>query len=318
MSVLEAAMMKIPGDDRVDFGESLFFQAETLYPLLSSPEGEIDGRLCLFTLVVQGDESSLERLLNSKVFTELTRLVRQCGFAHNNSNVILSPVPLDPLSAGEVMPDDVRRIAEAMLPETLGQYSDEVHRLVEGLNLFPDRKKPDGVHVVTRLLVGARLVVGDIGDTRDFLDPPPSTGDDDLFLAHETARSEAGGRFLDAAQSLMEVNGLSLFINSPSDWTQGLGRMAMARLQNHLGLEAIMAGLKSVDDADHAHIAFDEDNLHIGLTAGKRLIGPVDVPLILASYGMEEITDWLAESFGVIQEHASAASMRAQLGELRH
>ena len=182
--------------------------------------------------------------------------------------------------------------------------------------------------VVTRLYAGARLTVsGKDEEIRDFFDPPDyllegdgdewDEGNDEIWLRFEEGRQEARVAFMEGASAMMERRSLAIAAEAPMPWGEGLGTMAMMRLRTAIEIEAAMSGW-SPGGAAEAHVAHENDCLYLALKEGDRSLGPVDAPMALVSYGMEEIDEWLAETFGTVVSHESVAGLHAALGRIWH
>jgi hypothetical protein len=73
-----------------------------------------------------------------------------------------------------------------------------------------------------------------------------------------------------------------------------------------------------LDDADSAHLAFDDDAVHIAIKVRETLLGPVDVPSSMITYCIETILDWLNETFDRVIQYPDLATLVASHPTVRH
>jgi hypothetical protein len=334
-SVMRAAMGLVSRDRLQDFADDMFEVAGNLYPDIGSATDDGLARLHLFTLAVYGAEQHLERLLEPETLGAVAGMLREAGFAHAGAGLVLCPVLLDPVSAAQATHIDVARIARAMVPACLGE-GDGASAAVRSV-LVPAEPCGDGtLRAVTRMIVGARLLAGhgdaqqDLFDPPDFADEPdhdpgdtgtqPFTavpGEARSHSSHAEAEDEAKAKFAAAAADMLGGKAIGLVVSGPHAWTKCLGAMGLSRLQGGLMIEAALSGL-SLDDASEAHVAAGRDAIHVAVTINDRLIGPVDVPMALASHALEEITDWVDLGFGTVTKYPTLAALTASAGISRN
>jgi hypothetical protein len=321
-AVFDVAIELLPSDDVHDFMSDMFEEAGCLDTVVRTSDGEdVLARLDLFTIVAHGPEDEMEAMTAPGFFDGITRQVRLSGYAHDQANVVLCSVPLDPVSVVRATPAAARRVAEALMATALGS-GDQCSAAVEELISEWPRSKLVGVtHMITRLFVGGRLIVDPDNTRRDLFDLPDLSGDEAtqsaVVEAHALARAEARDQFLEASTGMLEHANLNLFLDGPHNWTGGIGAIARTRLHSTLSLAAAMAGV-SLADADEAHVVMERDVMHVAVSVNGTLIGPVDIALLLAVHCMEEITDWLTENFQVINEYPDVATMTAGRGPTCH
>ena len=319
--VFLAAMNLVPDEDRADFAADMYDDASALDPLIRMADGtEMPGRLQLFCIAVHGPDTHINSLLTSReAFQELTRQIKGCGFAAGESNVVLVPLAVDPVSAATAGPADVRRIAKALLHATTGERTDFADTVRRILDVRPSNPAPAScqVTVVDRLLIGARLLL--VEDGQDLFDPAAGgdcedeESDDGMMVRHETARVDARCRFMDGMMKLADRHDLMLMGDGPASWAEGLGMLAIHRAKGHLAIEAAQLGI-SLDDADEAHVFGDDDAMHVAVRVGGKMLGPVDMPMELAGHALEEIAEWLTTDFKQIVAHKSMSTLKAACG----
>jgi hypothetical protein len=126
--------------------------------------------------------------------------------------------------------------------------------------------------------------------------------------------------FMELSCELMETMDWSVIFDGPDAWTGSLGRACLMRVRSHLNIEAGMAGVE-LDDRCEGHFCVDEKEgvFAIALRHGDSWYGPAEAPGLFASYGMDEITEWMAEACkcGLI-EHPDAKSLQALVRAYRH
>lgn len=310
--IILRAAMSLPEEDRHDFSVDMYEIAGNDYRtfLVGSNKRPIEAELTLFTVIVRGPEHEINEFTKSDTFTKVAKLFRACGFAHDQSNVVLCPLPIDACAAGDADPSDVRRVLEALWAGATGGKGDLSKQVANCLNVSDSidvGNVPGSIRVVTRLFVGARLLPYKSSDTKDLFDAPnydiinaDSEANDDAFVNHEVDKAEASIRFKESAMTLFEEDKLLLNIDGPFNWAKGIGMVALNHLMGSLFLEAAMNRQDSSVKADEVHVAYTSDELFVALKYGPAFIGPVSAPMHMAQYGMDEITDWLVESAGTV------------------
>jgi hypothetical protein len=320
MDAISDAVGLIDDGDKPAFSRALFSEASGVAVTLKADGRPALGIVDVFTFSAHGPEASFAALAMPGLFDRVARFVRRAGFAHEESNVVVCSIGLDPLSAADVMPDAVRTLAEAFALATTGGSTATLGPIMRRLSIAPQPPAgPSAVRIVTRLFVGARLRMAD--GKADLFDAPKRTGDEEednlLAIVHAGESAQARDGFEVMAAEFSGENGLDLVFHGPERWTDGIGAMGQLRLTCCLALEAVSEG-KELKHPDEVHYAFDGDSFWVLVKDGASFYGPVDIPAIMATYGMEAITEWFTEGFGAVVAHDSLGDLNSVISCLRH
>lgn len=330
--ILRAAK-SLPEEDQFDFSTDMYGIASNDYRtlLMGANKRPVESELHLFTVIIRGPEDEIDDLSRRSTFTNVAKLIRACGFAHDQSNVILCPLPISALAAADADPSDVRRVLEALWAGVVtGDNGGVVNKVAACLSLDASGLRdadaaPGSIRVVTRLFVGARLLPCESADIRDLFIPPhydssDSDGEanDEVFVKYETDKDEASIRFKDSAKAMFENNNLSLYVDGPFDWAEGIGMVALNHLMGSILLEAAISRLDSSGKAEEVHVAYTKDELFVAFKYGANFVGPVSAPIHMAQFGMDAITDWLAESAETMFTYQDVPTFQTAIRPTRH
>ena len=331
--IIVRAAKSLPEEDRLDFSTDMYNIAANDYRtlLVGTEKIPVESELHLFTVVMRGPENEIDELAKSKVFTKVAKLIRTSGLAHDQSNVILCPLPISALAAADADPSDVRRVLEALWDGVVtGDNGGLVNRVAACLSLDDSDLReaavaPGSIRVVTRLFVGARLLPFEIEGARDLFSPPHydssdlhGDANDEVFIKYEADKDEASIRFKDSAKTMFESDNLSLYVDGPFEWAEGIGMVALNHLLGSLLLEAAISRLDISGKADEVHVAYTKDELILAFKYGSTFVGPVSAPMHMAQYGMDAITDWLAESAGTVFTYQDVPTFHNAIRPIRH
>lgn len=325
------AAMSLPEEDRLDFLVDLYGVAGNDFRslLLGDDKLPVHAGLRLFTFILRGPEHQINELSNSDSFTKITKLFRACGLAHDKSNVAVCSLPIDAIAATNADPGDVRRVLETLWKVVLNGddtgWRDEVATL---LNVYPLSETDDAkgcIRVVTRLFIGGRLLPYENSDTRDLFDAPNYNVSDidgdvneEIYISHENNKVDASIRLMESADSLFESENLQLMIDGPFDWAEGIGMMTLNYLMGNLFMDAAINRRDRCDKADEAHVVITREEVGVALKYGSTFIGPVVVPMEMAQFGMEQITDWFVESAGIMMMYEDMATFQKTIQPICH
>lgn len=294
--VFTAATHHLPPDAAEEFVRDMFGIAEDPWVAFTGEDGElVDHDFRLFAFSATGDAQSIERLMDDPtLFGEFAALMRNSGVVAVDSNSVLVPIPLDVVSASQVSPRDLRDLASAFLESFSTNTPRTCLDAVEQVLLPQEPVEDDGsLRVVTRMFVGARLIIGDdIGDGLSLPIRESIEGRDEDFDAWMEASSEASECFVSMAADFCTENGLHMSVSPPEDWCGALGSMGSLRLMSALDIEAVQAGYEIADFHD-AHVATEGNAWMLALKSGHRLLGPVDLPREFAPFVEAALEDWL-------------------------
>lgn len=320
MTILEKALSLIPHEERVEFSEFLFDEACRLsgYSLQQKDGSRTPMQSCVFGISVRGPLSHIERLIGPEGVGRFTKLLRASGVSHDRSNVILCPVAIDMVSASDMMPPNLREMAQSLLFPLVDQDRGfHATKTLQGMLLPSQQTVPqNSVLVVNRILLGARMVFQEASgefpeDNFSVLKPTDDeVADDQVLDDFLDASDDAEARFVDLAIEMCQEMGLTLEIASPMIWTEALGEIALARLRGDLMLEAAMEG-KTLSPETKLHLYEDDEEGSFNLVAvdGDDIYGPVKVPLIMVNYGIRSVTDWMTREFEDIISHQTADTL---------
>jgi len=293
-------MELVPEDRRLEFLSDMFMAAGNVFLTCRRKKGgQFITHFSLFTMVVHGIEAELQTLVSTPELGELAGIFHDSGYAHENAEIMLCPILIEPIAACDVGPDRIRCLVNAAIEEVSsrgahetdgsgGLFTEEV-RAVFNPGRQETSTSPEVARVVTRLLVGVRLL------------PHFDTCEGDVFGSmkeiheRESFDDEADDRFQAQLDSVVDRTGA--FLDGPFDWSEGLGAMAVSHLVVGLGIGAAFSGYNQ-DRADAIHISLGsgDGDLHIALVYDGEVIGPINLPTMLAMYGMDEIVEWASEA----------------------
>jgi hypothetical protein len=331
--IIVRAAYLLPEEDRLDFTTDMYdIAANDCRTLLVGTEKiSVESELHLFTVVVRGTEDEIDKFVKSEVFTKVAKLIRASGLAHGQSNVALCPLPISAPAASDAGPSDVRRVLEALWDGVVtGHNGGLVNKVAACLGLHDSDLReaavePGSIRVVTRLFVGARLLPFVSESDGDLFSPPHydssdlgGDANDEVFFKYEADKGEASIRFSVSAHDLFESNNLSLYVDGPFEWAEGLGMVALNHLLGELMLEALISGLDSSGKADEAHVATTKDEVFVVFKYGSTFVGPVSAPMHMAQYAMDAITDWLSESAGAVFTYQDVQTFHNAIRQTAH
>lgn len=294
------AMQMMSGPERVDFLADMFMHATCVNDVAVLESGaEIETDTDVFALLVQGPEDELQSLVSGGFLTEIAEQLRESGLVHEGANILICPKDVNLGTAAQLNPADMRSVARLFARRLQTMDIRGVVREFEELTQVEQEPKlPASSSVVTRLLVGARIIPRVERDSTDLLDLPIVTGNEDRddaeYELHDMELGKAKALFMTAIKdALMEKGGL-VSVAGPLPWTDSLASAALAHLNLALSIEADFAGWGDWDRADEVHAGITGDELVVVLKKGGSAIGPVTMPMELGIHGMPVLTDYIA------------------------
>lgn len=311
-AMAEQIMAIVGGDGLPDFLGGLEREALDAAPLLGFDHARgrsAYGFTKLFFVPVHGDLAAIRALVaDDASFHSLVTSFRARGLVIPETNLILSRVPLEGRHLVEMGPAAIAGIVARCAKVVSSRVPAEIEGVIEsavaaalpGMRVGGEMYQ-DGIPVLgSRVLVGLRqsFVRFDPGreDTpsgaRDyvegFVDPRLLDADDDLDGT--TAPLLAFGvedPWLRTVNALRE----GVAFEPPCDLGTAVAGVARNALESTVIALRVQAGLDPRARADRIHVLFEDDMVRVLVEHDGEVLGPAEVPMLLAARDMDAFTD---------------------------
>jgi len=305
---VEKAVISLPDEEKVDFISDCLDSASVArgkgtYPESKEPFGI---RLQVFSLILNGFSNDIEALLNDRTkFQELVSLVRKSGFAADKSNVSLIPIAIHPMQAVGVSIRKIRKLAKEVSCLTVHQLP-SVPKVLSILGFDEAEFEKDAI--ITCSLIGMHFRPSSEQDS--FYLPAEIEGDLEEKMSVEF---EMRDKFLVMANDFMVSNDLDVVVDGPFCWSEGLSEIAINHLQGVFHALAFQEGFKELDTVDSIHLANNNEDIVVVLQKDSKLLGPVEIPNSLLSFGADSLFDWFTEIATQVEHHDSLDELKSLL-----
>lgn len=255
-------ILTIPSFDLQSFRAKLAREASSSRFVGELSGNKVDGEADLFAVVLRGDLSSMEELVqDTERFAAFGRVLKAAKIADPRSSVVMCPHLIDVSTAGDIFPGQLRKLLELL---QLPLHDPEFPMTRALADLVPFRPIVEEQRsIAVRVLVGVRVRILRTGQAIE---------DDRLSAGSiDSEDDRAAGDWQHASSAALPSGVDALF---PTSWCRACSRMAADELLSDLVLRAGACGMDMSGRFDAIHLCETEDMLHVSATRGPLSVGP--------------------------------------------
>lgn len=250
-----------PGFEALSFKAKLSREAASDEFVAQLSGRKVDGRIDLFALVLRGRLDAMEDFVQDvDAFSAFGRTFKAGGLAHQRSTVVLCPLLVDAVTAGDVFPGTLRSLTEVFqMPLQNSEFP--LSRVVSSL-LGDHALKASTTGLESRLVLGARIRIAEPGNP---------VGTDGLSPAMVDLPTRGEDEWLRRVASVLPVG---VEASPPTSWSRACSRLAADEVLAELVLRAHARGMDMAGRFDGIHVCETVNRLLVSATKGLLVVGP--------------------------------------------